>query len=89
LATGLRKYTRHPNYFGDAMVFWAFYLFSAAAGDYTTIYSPIIMNLLLVKVSGVALLERGLKKSKPGWDEYVASTSAFIPWFPQSESKRE
>jgi len=47
-----------------------------------TIYSPALMTFLLLKVSGVALLETGLKKRKPGYESYIASTSSFFPWFP-------
>jgi len=89
LTTGLRQYTRHPNYFGNALIFWAFYLFSVAVGDFTTIYSPILMTLLLVKVTGVVVLEKHLKLSKPGWNEYAANTSAFFPSIPRYEHKEK
>ena len=82
--TGVWRYTRHPNYFGDAAQWWAYYLAAAAAsGGFWTILSPIIMTTLLVRVSGVALLEKSLKDTKPGYEEYVETTSAFIPWFPR------
>ncbi|NIV28973.1 MAG: DUF1295 domain-containing protein, partial [Anaerolineae bacterium] len=58
LKTGLWRYTRHPNYFGDAAQWWGFYLIAAAAGGWITIFSPIIMTYLLVRVSGKAMLER-------------------------------
>lgn len=83
LNTGVWRYTRHPNYFGDAAQWWGFYLIALATGGWWTIYSPLLMTLLLLKVSGVALLEKSLKESKPGYREYVESTSAFIPWFPK------
>jgi steroid 5-alpha reductase family enzyme len=82
LRTGVWRYTRHPNYFGDAAQWWAYYLI-AAAGAFWTLYSPILMTTLLVRVSGVALLEKTLKHTKPGYEEYVRTTSAFIPWFPR------
>lgn len=81
LSTGVWRYTRHPNYFGDAAQWWGYYLMAAAAGGWWTIFSPILMTLLLIKVSGVALLEKTLSNTKPGYKEYVESTSAFIPWF--------
>jgi len=84
LRTGVWKYSRHPNYFGDAAQWWAFYLFAASAGAYWTIFSPILMTFLLVRVSGVALLEKTLINQKPGYLEYAEATSAFIPWFPRS-----
>ncbi len=86
LNTGLWRYTRHPNYFGDATQWWGFYLIAAAAGGYWTIFSPIIMTLLLRRVSGVTMLEKSLKESKPGYKEYVETTNAFIPWFPRESS---
>lgn len=84
LNTGFWKYTRHPNYFGDAVVWWAYALFSIAAGGYWQIIGSIIMTLLIIKVSGVAMLERTLKTTKPQYKEYIEKTSAFIPWFPKS-----
>lgn len=82
LTSGLWRYTRHPNYFGDATQWWGFYAFSAAAGSYWPIFSPILMTFLLLRVSGVSMLEKSLKDTKPGYERYVRSTSPFIPWFP-------
>lgn len=84
LNTGFWKYTRHPNYFGDACVWWGFALFSVAAGSYWPILSSVGMTFLLLKVSGVSLLERNLKKSKPQYEEYIRKTPSFFPWFPKS-----
>ncbi len=83
LKTGFWKYTRHPNYFGDSAVWWAYALFSIAAGSYWQIIGAVIMTLLIIKVSGVALLEKTLNKSKPEYKEYVRKTNAFFPWFPK------
>ncbi len=85
LTTGLWQYTRHPNYFGDAAIWWGFGFFSFAVGSYAPILSTILMSWLLLKVSGVALLERNLKQNKPGYEAYIQRTSAFIPWFPKSK----
>jgi steroid 5-alpha reductase family enzyme len=82
LQTGVWRYTRHPNYFGDATQWWAYYLVALAAGGWWTIFSPIIMTTLLMRVSGVTLLEKSLKETKPGYKEYAETTSEFIPWFP-------
>lgn len=79
LDTGLWRYTRHPNYFGDAVQWWAFYLFSLAGGVALTIISPLIMTYLLMRVSGVAMLEKTLKDTKPQYAEYIRRTSAFFP----------
>jgi len=83
LNTGLWKYTRHPNYFGDAAIWWSFGIFSIASGSYLPLISCFIMNLLLLKVSGVVLLERTLTNSKPRYREYMDKTPAFFPWFPK------
>lgn len=83
LNTGFWKYTRHPNYFGDALVWWGFACFSIAAGSYWQTIGAIIMTLLLVKVSGVALLEKTLKSTKPEYREYIEKTNSFLPWFPR------
>ncbi len=83
LTTGVWRYTRHPNYFGDAAQWWGYFLIAASAGAWWTIFSPVLMTLLLVRVSGVALLEKTLIKTKPGYREYAETTSAFVPWFPR------
>ena len=76
---GVWRYTRHPNYFGDASVWWGHFLVPAAAGTWGTVFSPLLMTFLLVRVSGVTMLEPALRESKPGYREYARSTSAFIP----------
>ena len=83
LTTGLWKYTRHPNYFGDAACWWGYGLIALASGSYLQLFAPLLMTFLLLKISGVAMLERGLKKTKPGYEEYVRRTSAFLPWWPK------
>ncbi|MEO8356005.1 MAG: DUF1295 domain-containing protein [Chloroflexota bacterium] len=82
LTTGLWAYTRHPNYFGEAIIWWGYYIIALVSGSWWTIFSPIIMTFLLMRVSGVAMLERTMKL-KPGYEEYMRRTSAFIPWFPK------
>lgn len=79
LDTGLWRYTRHPNYFGDACIWWSYYLFAVAAGGWWTLYAPALMTVLLLKVSGVALLEKTISSRRPGYKEYVERTNAFIP----------
>lgn len=83
LNTGLWKYTRHPNYFGDSAVWWSFGVFSFAAGSYLPILGTLLMTALIIKVSGVALLEKNLKTTKPEYQDYIRKTSSFIPWFPK------
>lgn len=77
---GLWRYSRHPNYFGESVVWWGLFLVAAGTpGGWTTFVSPLIMTWLLLNVSGVALLEQGLASTKPGYAEYVRRTSAFVP----------
>ena len=81
---GLWRYSRHPNYFGESMVWWGLFLVAAGAPrGWMTIVSPVLMTWLLLRVSGVSLLEQGLSASKPGYAEYVRRTSAFVPWPPR------
>jgi steroid 5-alpha reductase family enzyme len=87
LDTGLWRYTRHPNYFGDACVWWGFYAFALATEHgWWTIIGPAVMTGLLMRVSGVPMLERGLLKRRPDYADYVARTSAFVPWPPRPAS---
>ncbi len=85
---GLWAWTRHPNYFGDAVIMWSFYLvaISGAPSAWWTIFAPAVMTFFLLRVSGVALMERGLSKTKPAYADYVARTSAFIPLPPKKNA---
>lgn len=83
LNSGLWRYSRHPNYFGEAALWWGFFLIALAAGGYWTVYSPILMTVLLLRVSGVTLLEKSLTKTRPEYQAYIDTTSAFVPWFPR------
>jgi steroid 5-alpha reductase family enzyme len=86
MRSGLWAYTRHPNYFGDATLWWGYYLIATGtAGGYWTFFSPILMTVLLLRVSGVALLERTQIETKPQYRDYIESTSAFFPWFPRRQ----
>ncbi|HET9695105.1 MAG TPA: DUF1295 domain-containing protein, partial [Steroidobacteraceae bacterium] len=82
---GLWRYTRHPNYFGDFCVWWGFYLVALAAGAWWSIAGPALMTVLLLRVSGVALLERDIGTRRPGYEEYVRRTNAFFPGPPRSD----
>lgn len=83
---GLWRYTRHPNYFGDACTWWGIWLVSLQVGwpAYFTIIGPLFLNFTLVKWSGKALLEKTIGQRRPGYDEYIRKTSGFIPWPPKS-----
>jgi steroid 5-alpha reductase family enzyme len=76
---GLWRYSRHPNYFGDACVWWGIFLVAAdALPGVVTIYAPVLMTLLLTKGSGARILEQHMRE-RPGWHEYAARTSMFVP----------
>ena len=80
---GLWRYSRHPNYFGDCCVWWGLYLIALAAGGWWTIPGPLLMSLLLLRVSGVALLERDISERRPAYRDYMLRTNAFFPGPPR------
>jgi steroid 5-alpha reductase family enzyme len=79
MAHGLWRYTRHPNYFGEFCVWWGLYLVALGAGGWWTVLSPLLMTALLLKVSGVALLEKDIGERRPAYRDYAARTNAFFP----------
>ena len=84
LTTGLWRYTRHPNYFGDACTWWGLWLIALGAPlGLASIIGPLLITFLLTRVSGVPMLEHRLKKNRPGYDEYLRRTSSFFPWPPK------
>lgn len=83
LDTGLWRYTRHPNYFGEFTLWWGYYLLAVSAGGWWTIASPLIMSFLLLRVSGVSLLEKDISERRPAYQEYIERTNAFIPGPPK------
>jgi steroid 5-alpha reductase family enzyme len=83
LDKGFWRYTRHPNYFGDSSVWWGYGLICLAAGSYLPLLGSVLMTAMIIKVSGVALLEKSLKEQKPEYREYIEKTSSFLPWFPK------
>ena len=84
LNTGVWRYSRHPNYFGECCMWWAFYLFALAGGAWWAIISPILMTLLLLKVSGVSLLESTIVERRPAYADYIKNTNAFFPGAPKT-----
>lgn len=76
---GFWGWTRHPNYFGDACAWWGLGVLGLAAGGWWSIPGPLLMTLLLLKVSGVTLLEKDIGERRPGYADYVRRTSAFLP----------
>jgi steroid 5-alpha reductase family enzyme len=83
LDTGLWRYTRHPNYFGETVLWWGFWLLALGGGAWWSLPAPLLMTILLLKVSGVTLLERDIAGRRPAYRDYVARTSAFLPWPPR------
>lgn len=84
LNKGFWRYTRHPNYFGDSAVWWGYGLICLSAGSYIPVLGSILMTVLIIKVSGVALLEESLREKKPQYKEYIEKTSTFLPWLPKN-----
>ena len=80
---GLWRYTRHPNYFGEFCVWWGFYLIALSAGGWWAMLSPLLMSVLLMKVSGVTLLEKDIGERRPAYRDYIARTNAFFPGMPR------
>ena len=80
---GLWRYTRHPNYFGDCCTWWGFYLIGFAAGGWWALVGPLLMSILLLRVSGVALLERDISERRPAYRDYMLRTNAFFPGAPK------
>lgn len=76
---GFWRYTRHPNYFGDFCAWWGLYLIALSAGAWWSIAGPLVMSFLLLRVSGVALLEKDIGQRRPEYAEYVRRTNAFFP----------
>lgn len=83
MTTGLWRYSRHPNYFGEATFNWGLFIVACSfTHGWITFYSPLIVTLLLRYVSGVPLLEKEFEK-RPGFAEYRAQTNCFVPWMPR------
>ena len=79
LRSGLWAYSRHPNYFGECLIWWGFYLFALSSGAWWTIFAPLLMTILLLKVSGVSLMEKGITERRNEYRDYIETTNAFIP----------
>ena len=84
---GLWRYTRHPNYFGDSLVWWGLGIVALASGAWWALAGPAVMTVLLVRISGVALLEKTIGERRPGYAAYAARTSAFLPLPPRRSSR--
>lgn len=87
LNTGLWRYSRHPNYFGEFTMWWAFYLMALPTGGWWTAFGPVIISFLLLKVSGVVMMEKNITERKPNYQAYIDSTHAFFPWFAKNNAR--
>ncbi len=83
LNRGLWRYTRHPNYFGECLIWWGFYIFAIPVGGWWTIIAPLLLTYMLLKFSGVSLLEETIVARRPAYQEYIERTNAFIPGPPK------
>jgi steroid 5-alpha reductase family enzyme len=84
LQTGLWRYTRHPNYFGDACVWWGLWLIAMDAGlGLWSMPGPILITVLLTRWSGVPTVEGSMRRKRPDYEAYVQRTSSFIPMAPK------
>lgn len=80
MRSGLWSTTRHPNYFGDAAQWWGLWLIAVAAGGWWSVFAPALMTILLVRVSGMGMLERTIATRREGYADYMRTTAGFIPW---------
>ncbi len=87
LDSGFWRYTRHPNYFGDSSVWWGFGIICLAAGGLLPVLGSVLMTVIIIKLSGVAMLEKTLNETKPEYHNYIKNTSAFFPWPPRKFKK--
>lgn len=81
---GLWRYTRHPNYFGESLIWWGMYLFAVSVGAWWAILGPLLITWLLLKFSGVVMLEESIVERRPGYRDYIARTNAFFPGRPKT-----
>ena len=84
---GLWAYSRHPNYFGESLVWWGIFLIALATPNgWWTVISPIVITTVLLKMTGIPLMEKSIADQRPAYVDYIKSTNAFIPWFPRKEN---
>ena len=84
---GLWAWSRHPNYFGESLIWWGIFLIALTTPNAAwTIISPILITVVLLKMTGIPLMEKTIVHSKPGYKAYIARTNAFFPWFPKKKN---
>lgn len=85
MKSGLWRYTRHPNYFGETAIWWGVFLIALSVkAGWTAVISPLLITFLLLRVSGVTMLEKKYEGNKE-FEEYAKKTNAFFPWFPKKK----
>jgi len=85
---GLWRLSRHPNYFGESVLWWGFWLIAFAGGGWWSLPAPLLMTFMLLKVSGVSLLEKDIVERRPAYADYIRRTSSFIPHFPKKDKNK-
>ena len=84
---GLWKYSRHPNYFGESLIWWGIFLIALATpNSWWTVISPLVITAVLLKMTGIPLTEKSISNRRPGYKDYIRQTNAFFPWFPRKEN---
>jgi steroid 5-alpha reductase family enzyme len=89
LKTGLWRYCRHPNYFGECCVWWAWFLFAIPSGNGFILLAPLLITGLLLKVSGIRLMEKGITQRRADYGHYMQSTNTLFPWVPREQVNGE
>jgi steroid 5-alpha reductase family enzyme len=84
---GLWAYSRHPNYFGESLVWWGIFLIALSTPNSGwTVISPLVITAVLLKMTGIPLMEKTIADTRPGYRDYIRRTPAFIPWFPKKDN---
>tara|TARA_B110000879_G_scaffold204698_1_gene284058 strand:- start:272 stop:1096 length:825 start_codon:yes stop_codon:yes gene_type:complete len=89
LNSGLWRYCRHPNYFGEFCVWWAWFIFAIPSASLWILVAPLVMSFLLMKFSGVGNMENGITSRRPDYQAYIDSTNTFFPWKPRLKVKED
>jgi steroid 5-alpha reductase family enzyme len=86
---GLWRYTRHPNYFGESLIWLGFFIIALShPANWWTVVSPVIITAVLLKMTGIPLTEKLVLSKRPGYRDYIRNTSAFFPWVPKKTSNK-
>ena len=84
---GLWGYSRHPNYFGECLIWWGiFFIALSTPNSAWTVISPLVITAVLLKMTGIPLMEKSIVDTRPGYRDYIRRTPTFIPWFPKKDN---